>query len=148
MSSLVTAAHEGCSSRPYAPPYVQAHRHLPGLLLVLGSQRRRLIPALSLDTPSPVRKPTSSTGVRWVDGPLRSTQRGLGEPFEIKVYEIDDVERLQRRRGGTSKVRPLPAQGSQFPTGPVLKKRTPGGPSQALYGQWVVTGGCGPSHRL
>nr|XP_042114636.1 kinesin-like protein KIF26B isoform X2 [Peromyscus maniculatus bairdii] len=68
-----------------------------------GSQRRRLIPALSLDTPSPVRKPTSSTGVRWVDGPLRSTQRGLGEPFEIKVYEIDDVERLQRRRGGTSK---------------------------------------------
>eukprot|EP00071_Canis_lupus_P055234 XP_547500.3 kinesin-like protein KIF26B isoform X1 [Canis lupus familiaris] len=68
-----------------------------------GSQRRRLIPALSLDTPSPIRKPASSTGVRWVDGPLRSTQRGLGEPFEIKVYEIDDVERLQRRRGGNSK---------------------------------------------
>ncbi|XP_073756000.1 kinesin-like protein KIF26B isoform X1 [Callorhinus ursinus] len=68
-----------------------------------GSQRRRLIPALSLDTPSPVRKPVSSTGVRWVDGPLRSTQRGLGEPFEIKVYEIDDVERLQRRRAGSSK---------------------------------------------
>lgn len=38
-----------------------------------------------------------------MDGPLRSTQRGLGEPFEIKVYEIDDVERLQRRRGGGSK---------------------------------------------
>ncbi|KAM6219414.1 kinesin-like protein KIF26B [Rhynchocyon petersi] len=68
-----------------------------------GSQRRRLIPALSLDTSSPVRKPASSTGVRWVDGPLRSTPRGLGEPFEIKVYEIDDVERLQRRRGGASK---------------------------------------------
>ncbi|EQB78547.1 kinesin-like protein KIF26B [Camelus ferus] len=68
-----------------------------------GSQRRRLIPALSLDTPSPVRKPPTSGGVRWVDGPLRSTQRGLGEPFEIKVYEIDDVERLQRRRGGNSK---------------------------------------------
>ncbi|XP_060048068.1 kinesin-like protein KIF26B isoform X2 [Erinaceus europaeus] len=68
-----------------------------------GSQRRRLIPALSLDTPSPVRKPASSSGVRWVDGPLRNTQRGLGEPFEIKVYEIDDVERLQRRRGGNSK---------------------------------------------
>ncbi|XP_032098085.1 kinesin-like protein KIF26B isoform X1 [Sapajus apella] len=68
-----------------------------------GSQRRRLIPALSLDTSSPVRKPTNSTGIRWVDGPLRSSQRGLGEPFEIKVYEIDDVERLQRRRGGTSK---------------------------------------------
>uniref|UniRef100_A0A3Q2H4Y8 Kinesin family member 26B n=1 Tax=Equus caballus TaxID=9796 RepID=A0A3Q2H4Y8_HORSE len=68
-----------------------------------GSQRRRLIPALSLDTPSPVRKPAGGAGVRWVDGPLRSTQRGLGEPFEIKVYEIDDVERLQRRRGGSSK---------------------------------------------
>nr|XP_060609914.1 kinesin-like protein KIF26B isoform X1 [Anolis sagrei ordinatus] len=64
-----------------------------------GSQRRRLIPALSLDATSPVRKPTSPA-VRWVDGPLRSAQRGMGEPFEIKVYEIDDVERLQRRRTG------------------------------------------------
>lgn len=82
-----------------------------------GSQRRRLIPALSLDTSSPVRKPTATTGVRWVDGPLRSTQRGLGEPFEIKVYEIDDVERLQRRRGGGSKVRPHPpcTMAGQFP---------------------------------
>lgn len=68
------------------------------------SQRRRLIPALSLDTTSPARKPANSPGVRWVDGPLRSGQRGLGEPFEIKVYEIDDVERLQRRRGADSKV--------------------------------------------
>lgn len=84
-----------------------------GFIPSSGSQRRRLIPALSLDTPSPVRKPASSTGVRWVDGPLRSTQRGLGEPFEIKVYEIDDVERLQRRRGGNSKVRDLsPHDGS------------------------------------
>ncbi|XP_048340825.1 kinesin-like protein KIF26B isoform X2 [Sphaerodactylus townsendi] len=66
-----------------------------------GSQRRRLIPALSLDTMSPVRKPTSPA-VRWVDGSLRSAQRGMGEPFEIKVYEIDDVERLQRRRLGDS----------------------------------------------
>ncbi|XP_077095102.1 kinesin-like protein KIF26B isoform X2 [Siphateles boraxobius] len=63
-----------------------------------GSQRRRLIPNLTLDTSSPVRKPVISPGVRWVDGPLRPTQRGLAEPFEIKVYEIDDVERLQRRR--------------------------------------------------
>ncbi|KAM4679985.1 kinesin-like protein KIF26B [Amazona ochrocephala] len=68
-----------------------------------GSQRRRLIPTLSLDTASPARKPANSPGVRWVDGPLRSGQRGLGEPFEIKVYEIDDVERLQRRRGADSK---------------------------------------------
>ncbi|NXN83348.1 KI26B protein, partial [Bombycilla garrulus] len=75
----------------------------PKKRLNAGSQRRRLIPALSLDTTSPARKPVSSPGVRWVDGPLRSGQRGLGEPFEIKVYEIDDVERLQRRRGGDSK---------------------------------------------
>ncbi|NWI70967.1 KI26B protein, partial [Todus mexicanus] len=68
-----------------------------------GSQRRRLIPAVSLDITSPARKPANSPGLRWVDGPLRSGQRGLGEPFEIKVYEIDDVERLQRRRGGDNK---------------------------------------------
>ncbi|NWT51252.1 KI26B protein, partial [Erythrocercus mccallii] len=75
----------------------------PKKRLNAGSQRRRLIPALSLDTASPARKPANSPGLRWVDGPLRSGQRGLGEPFEIKVYEIDDVERLQRRRGGDSK---------------------------------------------
>uniref|UniRef100_A0A8C5MTR3 Kinesin family member 26B n=1 Tax=Leptobrachium leishanense TaxID=445787 RepID=A0A8C5MTR3_9ANUR len=69
-----------------------------------GSQRRRLIPALSLDATSPVRKPANSPGVRWVDGPMRSGQRSLGEPFEIKVYEIDDVERLQRRRGEDCKM--------------------------------------------
>ncbi|KAM4043441.1 kinesin-like protein KIF26B [Anomaloglossus baeobatrachus] len=68
-----------------------------------GSQRRRLIPTLSLDATSPVRKPANTPGVRWVDGPLRNGQRGMGEPFEIKVYEIDDVERLQRRRSEDSK---------------------------------------------
>lgn len=52
-----------------------------------------------------MRKPVISPGVRWVDGPLRPTQRGLAEPFEIKVYEIDDVERLQRRRTVGNKVR-------------------------------------------
>ncbi len=40
-----------------------------------------------------------------MDGPLRPTQRVLAEPFEIKVYEIDDVERLQRRRTVGNKVR-------------------------------------------
>ncbi|KAI1897845.1 hypothetical protein AGOR_G00087460 [Albula goreensis] len=62
------------------------------------SQRRRVTPNPALETSSPVRKPISP-GVRWVDGPLRPTQRGLADSFEIKVYEIDDVERLQRRRG-------------------------------------------------
>ncbi|XP_021572045.1 kinesin-like protein KIF26B [Carlito syrichta] len=101
-------SHEKSSSREYAVmqmPFYDVDIPIPSThpTELSCSQRRRLIPALSLDTSSPVRKPANSSGVRWVDGPLRSTQRGLGEPFEIKVYEIDDVERLQRRRGGTSK---------------------------------------------
>uniref|UniRef100_A0A3B3QG71 Kinesin family member 26B n=1 Tax=Paramormyrops kingsleyae TaxID=1676925 RepID=A0A3B3QG71_9TELE len=68
-----------------------------------GSQRRRLIPTLSFDMTSPVRKQVLSPGGRWVDGPLRAGQRGLTDTFEIKVYEIDDVERLQRRRAAGSK---------------------------------------------
>ncbi|NXA39388.1 KI26A protein, partial [Eudromia elegans] len=59
-----------------------------------GLQRRRLIPAPLPDSASLGRKP-SVTG-QWVDlPPLPGT---LKEPFEIKVYEIDDVERLQRHR--------------------------------------------------
>ncbi|KAG2457707.1 KI26B protein, partial [Polypterus senegalus] len=59
-----------------------------------GLQRRRLIPTPMPDTSSLGRKP-STTG-QWVDlPPLAGT---LKEPFEIKVYEIDDVERLQRHR--------------------------------------------------
>ncbi|KFZ54473.1 Kinesin-like KIF26A, partial [Antrostomus carolinensis] len=59
-----------------------------------GLQRRRLIPAPMPDAASLGRKP-SVTG-QWVDlPPLPGT---LKEPFEIKVYEIDDVERLQRHR--------------------------------------------------
>ncbi|XP_038865002.1 kinesin-like protein KIF26A [Salvelinus namaycush] len=58
-----------------------------------GLQRRRLIPAPLPDTSSLGK---AGTAGQWVDlppmlGPLK-------EPFEIKVYEIDDVERLQRRR--------------------------------------------------
>ncbi|XP_048392067.1 kinesin-like protein KIF26B [Stegostoma tigrinum] len=68
-----------------------------------GSQRRRVLPSLSPDAASPARKPANSSGVRWLD--LRPMQRGLAEPFEIKVYEIDDVERLQRRRAANSKLR-------------------------------------------
>ncbi|XP_042725488.1 kinesin-like protein KIF26A, partial [Lagopus leucura] len=59
-----------------------------------GLQRRRLIPAPLPDAASLGRKP-SVTG-QWVDlPPLPGT---LKEPFEIKVYEIDDVERLHRHR--------------------------------------------------
>ncbi|XP_038864764.1 kinesin-like protein KIF26B [Salvelinus namaycush] len=69
-----------------------------------GTQRRRLIPSLTPDSSSPVRKPAISPGVRWVDGPLRPAPRGTTEPFEIKVYEIDDVERMQRREKGNKEV--------------------------------------------
>nr|XP_051690772.1 kinesin-like protein KIF26A [Oryctolagus cuniculus] len=60
-----------------------------------GLQRRRLIPAPLPDAAALGRKP--GLPGQWVDlppplaGPLK-------EPFEIKVYEIDDVERLQRHR--------------------------------------------------
>ncbi|XP_005916794.2 kinesin-like protein KIF26A isoform X3 [Haplochromis burtoni] len=59
-----------------------------------GFQRRRLIPAPLPDTASLGKK--VSTAGQWVDLPPMSGP--LKEPFEIKVYEIDDVERLQRRR--------------------------------------------------
>ncbi|XP_042343790.1 kinesin-like protein KIF26B [Plectropomus leopardus] len=91
-----------------------------------GLQRRRLIPALTLDSSSssPSHRSSkqaitssssssSSPGACWVDGPLGpptpSNLRGATattETFEIKVYEIDDVERLQKRRdkGGSKEV--------------------------------------------
>ncbi|KAM4663497.1 kinesin-like protein KIF26A [Discoglossus pictus] len=59
-----------------------------------GLQRRRLIPA-PLPENATVGRKAGGTG-QWVDlPPLPGT---LKEPFEIKVYEIDDVERLQRHR--------------------------------------------------
>ncbi|KAH0620325.1 hypothetical protein JD844_020615 [Phrynosoma platyrhinos] len=59
-----------------------------------GFQRRRLIPAPLPDSASLGRK--QNVAGQWVDlPPLPGT---LKEPFEIKVYEIDDVERLQRHR--------------------------------------------------
>lgn len=66
-----------------------------------GLQRRRLIPAPLPDTSSLGRK-VGAAG-QWVDlPPLGGT---IKEPFEIKVYEIDDVERLQRRKEGLAEVR-------------------------------------------
>ncbi|XP_062323481.1 kinesin-like protein KIF26A isoform X3 [Osmerus eperlanus] len=68
-----------------------------------GLQRRRLIPAPLPDTSSLGRK--AGVPGQWVDlPPLGGT---LKEPFEIKVYEIDDVERLQRRREGLAGTEPF-----------------------------------------
>uniref|UniRef100_A0A3B4YQF2 Kinesin family member 26B n=1 Tax=Seriola lalandi dorsalis TaxID=1841481 RepID=A0A3B4YQF2_SERLL len=104
-----------------------------------GLQRRRLIPALTLDSSSsssPSHRSSkqaitssssssSSPGACWVDGPLGppapSNLRGATattETFEIKVYEIDDVERLQKRRDkGGSKVRGRKEEGEVWVRG-------------------------------
>ncbi|XP_066532088.1 kinesin-like protein KIF26B isoform X2 [Hoplias malabaricus] len=72
-----------------------------------GALRRRVAPSVSVDS-SPVRKPSAgvvsgvgsggvSPAVQWVDGPLSPAPRALTQPFEIKVYQIDDVQRLNRK---------------------------------------------------
>ncbi|KAF7665825.1 hypothetical protein LDENG_00130760 [Lucifuga dentata] len=68
-----------------------------------GFQRRRLIPVPMPDTSSLGKK--VGTAGQWVDLPPMSGP--LKEPFEIKVYEIDDVERLQRRRQEESTEQPF-----------------------------------------
>lgn len=69
-----------------------------------GLQRRRLIPAPLPDNSSPGRK-AGATG-QWVD--LPPLGGSLKDAFEIKVYEIDDVERLQRcKEGMVTEVREL-----------------------------------------
>ncbi|KAG9481225.1 hypothetical protein GDO78_010451 [Eleutherodactylus coqui] len=66
-----------------------------------GLQRRRLIPTPLPEATTAGRK-NNVTG-QWVDlPPLPGT---LKEPFEIKVYEIDDVERLQRHKHEEPEVR-------------------------------------------
>ncbi|KAF6130614.1 kinesin family member 26A [Phyllostomus discolor] len=60
-----------------------------------GLQRRRLIPAPLPDAAALGRKP--GLPGQWVDLPP-PPGASLKEPFEIKVYEIDDVQRLQRLR--------------------------------------------------
>lgn len=57
--------------------------------------RRRLIPAPLPDA--------SSLGRKWLDLPPLGS--AVKEPFEIKVYEIDDMEHLQRVKEVGSEVR-------------------------------------------
>uniref|UniRef100_A0A671WKW5 Kinesin motor domain-containing protein n=1 Tax=Sparus aurata TaxID=8175 RepID=A0A671WKW5_SPAAU len=54
----------------------------------VGSHQRRL----SHDTPVSLRRSASGLRSRWVD-------RGIPEAYEIKVYEIDNVQRMQKRAG-------------------------------------------------
>ncbi|XP_029808364.1 kinesin-like protein KIF26A isoform X2 [Suricata suricatta] len=79
------AASPGARSRSLRSPKKRA----------TGLQRRRLIPAPMPDAAALGRKPSLSG--QWVDLPP-PLAGSLKEPFEIKVYEIDDVERLQRHR--------------------------------------------------
>nr|XP_033505271.1 kinesin-like protein KIF26B [Epinephelus lanceolatus] len=53
-----------------------------------GPHQRRL----SHDTPLSLRRSTSGLRSGWVD-------RGIPEAYEIKVYEIDNVQRMQKRAG-------------------------------------------------
>ncbi|KAM9339072.1 kinesin-like protein KIF26B [Symphorus nematophorus] len=53
-----------------------------------GTHQRRL----SHDTPLSLRRSASGLRSRWVD-------RGIPEAYEIKVYEIDNVQRMQKRAG-------------------------------------------------
>ncbi|XP_036288318.1 kinesin-like protein KIF26A isoform X2 [Pipistrellus kuhlii] len=55
-----------------------------------GLQRRRLVPA-------PLPDAALGLPAQWVDLPP-ALGAARAEPFEIKVYEIDDVQRLQRPR--------------------------------------------------
>ncbi|XP_057588371.1 kinesin-like protein KIF26A [Hippopotamus amphibius kiboko] len=79
------AASPGARSRSLKSPKKRA----------TGLPRRRLIPAPLPDAAALGRTP--SLPGQWVDlpPPLAGSRK---EPFEIKVYEIDDVERLQRHR--------------------------------------------------
>ncbi|XP_016070409.1 PREDICTED: kinesin-like protein KIF26A [Miniopterus natalensis] len=79
------AASPGSRSRSLKSPKKRA----------TGLQRRRLIPAPLPDAAALGRKP--SLPGQWVDLPP-PLGASLKEPFEIKVYEIDDVQRLQRHR--------------------------------------------------
>lgn len=59
----------------------------------VGTHQRRL----SHDTPVSLRRSASGLRSRWAD-------RGIPEAYEIKVYEIDNVQRMQKRAGAGKQV--------------------------------------------
>lgn len=59
----------------------------------VGTHQRRL----SHDTPLSLRRSASGLRSRWVE-------RGIPEAYEIKVYEIDNVQRMQKRAGAGKQV--------------------------------------------
>lgn len=81
------------------------------LSLCAGTRRSRSAPARSSESPenkkqspSMSRKTATSPSPKaWVD--TRQIQKIKEEPFEIKLYDVADVERLGRRRTDESEVR-------------------------------------------
>ncbi|XP_078590135.1 kinesin-like protein KIF26B isoform X8 [Branchiostoma floridae x Branchiostoma japonicum] len=70
--------------------------------LAQGSRNRRMVPPRPSDSPSLSRKALGSP--KWVD--VRPGDRPPHDTVELKVYEVDDIERLAKRRldggeGGT-----------------------------------------------
>lgn len=59
----------------------------------VGSQQRRP----SHDTALSLRRSTSGLRSRWLE-------RGIPEAYEIKVYEIDNVQKMQKRAGAGKQV--------------------------------------------
>lgn len=55
---------------------------------LLGSHQRHPLH----DTPQAMKRSSSGVRSRW-------TERGIPEAYDIKVYEIDDVQRMQKRAG-------------------------------------------------
>ena len=65
-----------------------------------GTKRSRSAPARSSESPS---SNGGSQGSRaWAES--RHAQKSKEEPLELKKYDMDDVERLQRRRQDETEV--------------------------------------------
>ncbi|MEQ2276176.1 hypothetical protein XENORESO_015009 [Xenotaenia resolanae] len=65
----------------------------PRFCSLLGTHQRRL----SHDTSLPMKRSASGLRSRW-------TEREITEAYEIKVYEIDNVQRMHKRAGADKQV--------------------------------------------
>lgn len=74
------------------PRYIISPHFLPHP--AVGTHQRRV----SHDTPLSLRRSASGLRSRWVG------DRGIPESYEIKVYEIDNVQRMQKRAGAGKQV--------------------------------------------
>jgi len=68
-------------------------QHFTAFYSLSGTHQRRL----SHDTALSLKRSASGLRSRWMD-------RGIPEAYEIKVYEIDNVQRMQKRAGAGKQV--------------------------------------------